>query len=170
MSRESTPQTIEGLPFNEWIDLQEALLFDPGVVLELITSPEWQMTTARFRNIIFPAENLVINRQLHSVIPVQSCFASDFELLQQTSLSDIIPTVGPKSDKLLQKHNILTVRDLVERYTELKSFAIRFSMFCLFLHDEVGLSSHVFFRVALFAHIVSTLILSQSQDEHKKLL
>ena len=164
----SAPRCVDGVPLAEWTNLQESFLFDPVVVSDFVDRPEWRESTKKYRSLFDLAEAAVKARRLHACLATPKGQTTFLKGLLEENATDVIPTVGPVSAKLLSEHGIVQVRDLVDRYSAFLSSPFSFGCLCVFLRVDVGLDPHVYIRVALFAHIVCRFIPRPFESKREK--
>lgn len=154
----SVPSTVTGRSLERWIEFMEDSIQEPGVVQGYVTKPGWIQRAAPYQSILSRGETIVYGgHRFRKAVLREKSEVELYSALLQEMPDRVIHTVGSESLQKLDKYDLKTIGDLLRCYQNLDLLVAKFAVFCLFLLVDVQLADHVFFRVALFIHIVSML-------------
>lgn len=148
-------EDIDELPYEKWLDMQEDRLRDPDIIAQFVDTDFWRDVTAKYRRLLVVGERFVNWRHPFHSIVLRDDIVQEYQRLVNEPPQGAVPGVGPISASKLSACGIQSVSQLIVSYRRALKDNLGFSGYCLYLRKEVGLDRTVYFRVALFTHIVS---------------
>lgn len=153
------PTHIDDMETLRWVELQEDRI--RGDYSIFTNQSSWRVKVSHYNSLLDRAEK---NRNCEIVETEEK---NMYKKLMRTPVEDVIPGVGAISSEYLFYKGIINIGDLIYIYQYAKTVNSSFGFFCLFLRTVIGLDRTIYFRVALFAHLVSKLKIDnvhQKQD------
>jgi hypothetical protein len=165
IDKKAFPTYIDDFDVYEWLDIQTSRL---RLSVQLFTDTDfWIEKTKNYRELLERPECFYIWDSVYQNFELNDRELVLYNKLLRETPQAVIPSVGPKSSIILSKVGIGQVYHLIQLYENILKTCpdYGFAYLCLYLRTKIGLDSMVYFRVALFTHIVSRMKVKEKLKE-----